>query len=81
MEKNRIITIQTRAIIGLMIACVIFLFLLAAVSIWGSGRKEVSIHCADFVTQQDAQAAFSSDPVKYANLDRNGDGIACNDLN
>lgn len=79
MEKNRIIAIQARIIIGLMISCVVFLFLLAAVSIWGSGRKEVPIHCSDFATQADAQATFISDKVKYAYLDRNHDGIACND--
>lgn len=33
--------------------------------------------CADFETQEDAQAAFDSDPVKYAGLDGDKDGIAC----
>ena len=33
--------------------------------------------CADFATQEDAQAAFDSDPVKYAGLDGDKDGIAC----
>ncbi|QWY84085.1 hypothetical protein SEA_A3WALLY_278 [Microbacterium phage A3Wally] len=33
--------------------------------------------CADFESQEDAQAAFDSDPVKYAGLDGDKDGIAC----
>lgn len=33
--------------------------------------------CDDFDTQEDAQAAFDSDPVKYAGLDGDKDGIAC----
>lgn len=33
--------------------------------------------CSDFKTQEDAQKAFDSDPVKYASLDADKDGIAC----
>ena len=33
--------------------------------------------CDDFATQEEAQAAFDSDPVKYAGLDGDKDGLAC----
>lgn len=33
--------------------------------------------CDDFDTQEEAQAAFDSDPVKYAGLDGDKDGLAC----
>lgn len=33
--------------------------------------------CDDFATQEEAQATFDSDPVKYAGLDGDKDGIAC----
>ncbi len=37
-------------------------------------------HCRDFKTQKAAQAAYESDPDCYADLDRDHDGIACEDL-
>jgi hypothetical protein len=36
--------------------------------------------CNDFKTQEEAQAAFDSDPKCYKNLDRDGDGVACESL-
>lgn len=36
--------------------------------------------CKDFKTQKAAQKAFDKDPDCYENLDRDGDGIACESL-
>lgn len=36
--------------------------------------------CKDFKTQRDAQALYLSNPIKYAFLDRNKDGVACNGI-
>lgn len=36
--------------------------------------------CADFATAEEAQAAFDADPAGLADLDANGDGIACEEL-
>lgn len=36
--------------------------------------------CSSFSTQSDAQRLFLADPGKYAYLDRNGDGVACNGI-
>ena len=36
--------------------------------------------CGDFSTQPEAQAAFDADPTCYDDLDRDGDGIACESL-
>jgi len=33
--------------------------------------------CADFLTQEEAQAAFDDDPENLIDLDTNGDGLAC----
>lgn len=44
--------------------------------------KEVEAHreqriCADFPTWEDAYNAFMADPVKYKGMDRDHDGIPC----
>jgi hypothetical protein len=36
--------------------------------------------CADFATAEDAQVAFDADPVTYAGLDPDANGIACEEL-
>lgn len=36
--------------------------------------------CDDFATAEEAQAAFDTDPVALANLDGDGNGIACEEL-
>ncbi|MCD4793797.1 MAG: excalibur calcium-binding domain-containing protein [Bacteroidales bacterium] len=36
--------------------------------------------CKDFDTQEEAQKAFDSDKECYKNLDRDGDGKACESL-
>lgn len=77
MENNRSI-INTTAILGT-IGCVVLLYLLVAVALWGVGRKEV-VRCSQFKTQPEAQATFSTDNIKYEKLDSNHDGIACSAL-
>lgn len=37
-------------------------------------------NCSDFKTQEEAQAAYDSDPECYKNLDGDGDGVACESL-
>ena len=39
-----------------------------------------AVTCADFETAEDAQAAFDEDPEGLADLDANGNGIACEEL-
>jgi hypothetical protein len=39
-----------------------------------------AVTCADFETAEDAQAAFDEDPEGLANLDADGNGIACEEL-
>ncbi len=41
---------------------------------------EASVTCDDFATAEDAQDAFDADPVALANLDGDGNGIACEEL-
>jgi hypothetical protein len=36
--------------------------------------------CKDFKTQKEAQETYESDKDCYKNLDRDGDGTACEDL-
>lgn len=36
--------------------------------------------CIDFQTQADAQRLFLADPQRYAYLDHNRDGVACNGI-
>lgn len=40
----------------------------------------VSVTCANFATQEDAQAAFDLDPAGLASLDPDGNAIACEEL-
>ncbi len=46
----------------------------------GEQQEEVPVTCADFATQEDAQAAFDADPATLADLDADGNGIACEEL-
>jgi hypothetical protein len=39
-----------------------------------------ALTCADFETAEEAQAAFDEDPEALANLDADGNGIACEEL-
>lgn len=38
------------------------------------------LNCTSLGTQQNAQKLYDSDRVRYKLLDRNHDGVACNDL-
>ena len=48
----------------------------------GQATEEATseVTCADFETAEDAQAAFDEDPEGLANLDADGNGIACEEL-
>jgi hypothetical protein len=39
-----------------------------------------AVVCADFATQEDAQAAFDADPAALASLDEDGDAVVCEEL-
>lgn len=74
-----------KIIIGLMVTMVMLVYLLSAVYLWGSGRKEVTITCKDFQTQPEAQRLYNSNVIKYSNLNhrnRSGvrDNLACTNL-
>jgi hypothetical protein len=43
-------------------------------------EETVNLTCADFVTAEDAQAEFDEDPEALAELDGDGNGIACEEL-
>lgn len=40
----------------------------------GAGQRAT---CASFATQSAAQAAYRADPARYAELDRDRDGVVC----
>jgi hypothetical protein len=45
-----------------------------------TGDETAAVTCADFGTAEDAQAAFDADPEGLADLDADGNGIACEEL-
>lgn len=79
MEKLRSTVFLTRVTIVQLILLIVLLYLLIAVGVWASGLRNV-VRCSDFKTQPDAQEKFDSNRSLYANLDKNHDGIACNNL-
>lgn len=42
-----------------------------------SSDSSCSNNCSDYATQAEAQVAYNSDPDCHSNLDRDNDGIAC----
>src|SRR5215218_3812964 len=42
--------------------------------------ETAAVSCADYATAEDAQAAFDADPERLAELDADGNGIACEEL-
>ncbi len=46
----------------------------------GSSSPCKSKKCKDFKTQKEAQKTYESDKKCYKNLDKDGDGVACEDL-
>jgi hypothetical protein len=42
-----------------------------------SGAQQADLDCADFPTQQAAQEELNSNPSDPHDLDRDGDGVAC----
>jgi hypothetical protein len=45
-----------------------------------TAEESAAVTCADFETAEDAQAAFDADPEAMADLDPDGNGIACEEL-
>jgi hypothetical protein len=45
-----------------------------------SGEESAAVTCADFETQEEAQAAFDADPEGLGDLDADDNGIACEEL-
>ncbi len=45
-----------------------------------TGEETAAVTCADFETQEEAQAAFDADPEGLADLDADDNGIACEEL-
>jgi hypothetical protein len=45
-----------------------------------TGDETAAVTCADFETAEDAQAAFDADPEGLADLDADGNGVACEEL-
>jgi hypothetical protein len=45
-----------------------------------TGDETTAVTCADFETQEEAQAAYDADPEALADLDADGNGIACEEL-
>lgn len=43
-------------------------------------EETAAVTCADFETAEEAQAAFDEDPERLAELDADGNGIACEEL-
>jgi hypothetical protein len=57
------------------------LALFLIVSVFSCGKSPCVKHtCKDFKTQKEAQKVYDSDRNCYKNLDRDGDGKACEDL-
>jgi len=55
----------------------VMLALVAAFTFTSTASAQDDLDCADFATQQDAQAVFNQDPSDPYGLDRDNDGIAC----
>lgn len=53
--------------------------LLIAINLKG-GEEFSDKNCADFQTQTEAQKVFEQNSEDIYGLDRNGDGVACNNL-
>lgn len=53
--------------------------LVLALSIWAPASAQ-DLNCDDFDTQEEAQAEYDADPSDPHGLDRDGDGVACQNL-
>ncbi len=61
--------------LGLMVLFVMLLIVISCTSNDESPCDEKN--CSDFSSQEEAQSTFESDRGCYSNLDRDNDGIAC----
>jgi hypothetical protein len=51
----------------------------ALLALWNSSREE-TIACATYDSQVWAQSVYDTDPTRYAALDPDGNGLACEEL-
>lgn len=58
----------------------ILVLLLACLGLYGKITAKRNINCDAFKTYWDAKSAFDSDPIKYQVLDKNNNGVPCEDL-
>ena len=52
---------------------------LALLVLWKSSREQI-IACANYDSQAWAQSVYDTDPSRYAALDPDGNGLACEEL-
>lgn len=63
---------------GCLKLAVLFVILLIAISCTNDGESSCDKkNCSDFSSLEEAQSIFESDRECYSNLDRDNDGIAC----
>ena len=74
-KRKKIITTKNKnsGCLGLIIFLFVVITSLACTNDGGCPTKK----CADFSTQDEAQATFETDKDCYSNLDRDKDNIAC----
>jgi len=58
----------------------IFILAIGLAACGGSSDPCKSKKCKDFKTQKEAQETYDSDKNCYKNLDKDGDGVACENL-
>ncbi len=78
-------TTGRRYVLGAMIVAALILAVFSARLTWetipsAQAQSDDPFDCADFDTQEEAQAEYDSDPSDPSGLDADSDGIACEEL-
>ncbi|MDP9477007.1 MAG: excalibur calcium-binding domain-containing protein [Actinomycetota bacterium] len=78
-------TTSKRYVLGAMIVAALILAVFSARLAWetipsAQAQSGDPFDCADFDTQEEAQAEYDSDPSDPSGLDADDDGIACEEL-
>lgn len=74
-------TISIKVVVTLTKAVLVIVFILTVSGIvFNKITAKKNINCSAFKTQEEAQATFDSDRIKYKRLDSNNDLVACEDL-
>ena len=78
-------TTVNRTMLGVIIVAALILAVFSARFAWetipsAQAQSGHEFNCADFDTQEEAQAEFSSDPSDPSGLDADSDGEACEEL-